>query len=319
MASPTLLDIAKANGSDQVVGLIDETIRAHPEISGMVGDQQVANVGAARTIKGQNYKTLIRTGLATAGFRAANEGAVATKGTYDNRLVEVFILNPRWECDKAVADRYEDGAEAWITLEGSSLLEAGWRQVAKQFYYGRNTTFGGDLKGFPGLIDVVDPAMVVDAGGTTDNIASSVWAVKFGPKNVQWVYGENGAMELSDVRIADLNDSNTPPRRYTAYVQEILAYPGLQVGSLQAVGRIKKLTTDAGKGLTDALIGSLLTKFPVGIRPDVLFMSRRSLEQLRASRTATNATGAPAPTPADAFGVQIAPTDSIVDTETLAL
>ena len=26
------------------------------------------------------------------------------RGTYENRLVETFILNPRWECDKAVAE-----------------------------------------------------------------------------------------------------------------------------------------------------------------------------------------------------------------------
>jgi hypothetical protein len=308
MAMPTLFDIAKANGSDAVVGLIDETIKAHPEVS----------LAAARTIKGRMYKTLIRTALGTSGFRAANEGATATKSTYEDRLVETFILNPRWECDKAVADGYEDGAEAWIALEGEGQLEASLVSLATQFYYGLKG--GGDAKGHPGLIDSYDATnMVVDAAGTADNTATSVWAVKFGPKNVQWVYGENGALDLSDVRVESINDSNTPPRRFTAYVQEILAYPGLQVGSLKAIGRIKKITAEAGHTLTDAMLGQLLAKFPVGQKPDYFFMSRRSLEQLRESRTATTATGTPAPTPEETFGIPIAPTDSIVDTETLTL
>jgi len=97
-----------------------------------------------------------------------------------------------------------------------------------------------------------------------------------------------------------------------------LAYPGLQIGNKYAVGRIKKITTDSGKTLTDALIAQLLEKFPVGFRPDYLFMNRRSLRQLQSSRTATNPTGAPAPFPSESFGIPIVVTDSIVSTETLA-
>jgi hypothetical protein len=48
-------------------------------------------------------------------------------------------------------------------------------------------------------------------------------------------------------------------------------------------------------------------------------MSRRSLFQLQSSRTATNATGAPAPIPVESHNIPIAVTDSIVDTEKLTL
>jgi hypothetical protein len=48
-------------------------------------------------------------------------------------------------------------------------------------------------------------------------------------------------------------------------------------------------------------------------------MTKRSQEQLRASRTATNATGAPAPIPTDAFGIPIGVTDGILNTEALTL
>ncbi len=304
MAVTTLLDIAKANGSDAAVGLIEEVQTYAPEVM----------LGAARTIKGLSYKTLIRTALPTTAFRNANEGVPATKSTWENRVIECFTLNPRWECDKAVADRYEDGAQAFIALEADGIMRAAMLTLGSQFYYG----VANDAKGFPGVLAAYDATnMVVDAGGTTANTGSSVWAVKFGPKDVQWVYGNQGQLGVSDVSEQRVLDSNNNP--YTAYVQELLAYPGLQVGNKYAVGRIKKLTADSGKGLTDGLISQLLAKFPVGYKPDYLLMSRRSRMQLQMSRTATTPTGTPAPYPTEAFGVPIQETDSIVDTEALTL
>ena len=315
MASITLLDIAKANGRDRVVDLIDETAKYHPEIT-MV---------AARTIAGLSYKTWVRTSLPTAAFRNANEGVANTKSTYENRTVDTYILNPRWLADKAVADRNEDGAAAYIANEATGIMEASFQTLAKQFYYGRTN---GDAKGHPGLIDAYDSTnMVVDAGGTTASTGGSVWGVKFGPQAVQWVYGSNGLLEVSDVSTYPAVDANG--NEFTAYRQELLAYPGLQVGSLRGVVRIKKLTADSGKGLTDALLSSALAKFQVGWTPDVWLMSRRSRQQLQASRQVTIFSGMggkpngntelQGPIPESAFGIPIAVTDAISDTESLTL
>lgn len=302
MASLTLLEIAKKNGSDKVVGLIEEVVNVFPELQ----------IGAARTIKGQNYKTLVRTGLPTVGFRNANEGVASTVSTYENRLVETFILNTKWNCDKAVADSNEDGPENSMFMEGVGQLQAAFRTVAKQFYYGRTT---GDAKGHPGLIDSIASAMTVDATGSTADTGSSVWLVKFGMQDVQWVWGENGSLDLSDIRIGDITQGSGT---YTAYIQEILSYVGVQVGSTNSIARIKNLTAQAGKGLTDSLIFDALETFPSGVRPDAIFMSRRSRGQLRKSRTATNATGAPAPIPTEVDGIPVYATDAILNTEAIA-
>lgn len=305
----TLADIAVVNGSDPVAGLIDEAMRTHPELV----------IGFARPIRGQSYKTLVRTSLgnASGSFRNANEGVAAIKHTYENRLVQTYILEARWECDRAVADRHEDGPEAYIALEASGTLEGEMQGICKQFYYGPSSGLGNS-KGFPGLVDMYDASnMVVDAGGTTANTGSSAWLVRFGPKDLAWVWGENGALELSDVRIESIADANG--NRFDGYVQTLVAYPGLQVGSIWSVCRIKKLTEDSGKGLTDTLIAQAISKFPAGALPDAIFVSRRSLAQLRASRTATNPTGAPAPFPEESFGVPIYVTDAILNTEPLSL
>ncbi len=304
MSMPTLLDIAVQNAADPAVGLIDEAIQATPEVMD----------GAARTIKGLQYKTLVCLEDPTVSFRNANEGTAPAKARYENRLIECYIFNPRWVCDKAVADANEDGPEAYIALEGLRMTRASMKHLASQFYYGS----ANDEKGFPGLIAAYDSTnMVVDAGGTAAKTGSSVWAVKWGPLDVQWVYGLNGQLALDDV--SEIQASDDDGNEYTAYLQELLARPGLQVASKYSVARIKKLTEDEGKGLTDDLIAELLSKFPVGVVPDVLYMNRRSLRQLRESRTATNATGAPAPFPSDAFGVPIKVTDSIASTESLTL
>jgi hypothetical protein len=308
-AYTTLMDIAKANGSDATTGLIDETISAQPEI----------RIGAARTIEGINYKTLIRTSLPVAAFRNANVGAPVVKSTYADRLVETFILNPPWQVDKAVADRYEDGPEAYIAMEAVAIVRAAMVRLAQQFYYGGSTALPSlsDPAGFPGLLASYDNVnMVVDAGGTTDNVASSVWAVKFGPDMVQWVYGKNGTLDISPVMTWPMIDANG--NTLTTYRQELLAYPGVQVGNLRTIGRIKKITTDVGATLNDSLLFDLLELFPVGYKPDAFFMTRRSLKQLRQSRTAVNPSGQPAPIPTEVEGIPIYPTDSIANTETLA-
>lgn len=313
---PNFLDIVKANNADMMVGLIDESIRLHPEIS----------LADTRTIPGISYRTLVRTALGnTAGsFRRANEGSAPPVHTYENRLVECYVSEPRFQSDRAVADAYVDGAAAYIAMEVGGTLEGEMQALAKQFYYGASGTLG-NAKGHPGLIDSYDATnMVVDAGGTTANMGSSVWMVRFGPQQVRWVLGAGGRMSFSPVRIESLIDPNDSTKRYDGYVQTMVFRPGLQVGSYWSALRIKKLTADSGHTLTDALLYSALALFPAGTQPDVILMTRRSLNQLRASRTATNITGMPAPFPTDVVGlaglnIPIKVTEAISNVESLTL
>lgn len=302
----TLLDVAIANGSDKVVGLIDETAAAHPEIA----------KGAARSVQETSYKTLVLVERPVVGFRRGNEGAVIKKGRWENRRVECYHFNPRWESDIAVADKYEDGPEAFIAMQAKVAMDASLAHVCKQFYYGNIAANGNDSKGFPGIVQAYDRALLeVDATGTQNR--SSVYAVRWGATDCQFVWGGNASMEPTQVRMQDVDDADGNP--FTAYVQEIMAHVGLQVGSKWSVGRLKNLGTDDGKGLTDALLGDLFDKFPASYKPDAFFMTTRSLGQLRKSRTATNPTGAEAPYPTDWNGVPIIVTDSISNAEASGL
>lgn len=307
----TLLDLAKLNGADPVVGLIEEVATASPEVVTI----------PARTIRGTSYKTVVRNSRPSVAFRSANEGTAATKSNFAERLVEAFILSARIEVDKAVARGYEDGPEALQAIEGAGVMRAALSTVGSQTIYGRNA----GSKGFIGLqefITTFGDELVVDAGGTTSGTGSSVYAIKAGNQGVQYVYGNGTSFELSPFREGDATDANG--NRFAAYIADLTAWVGLQCVNKYAIGRIKKCTADSGKGVTDAKIAELLSKFPVGERPTHLLMSRRSAFQLQTSRTMTASTKQEAFTgilpgvPTESFGIPIIITDSIADNEALA-
>jgi hypothetical protein len=309
----TLLDIAKANGVDPFTKLVDESLKAHPEMSEIESER----------MSGRLVKTLVRTalGATTGGFRAANAGVAAVKHVYETRMVECYILEARVQEDVGVADGYEKGPAAWLELQAGGSLEGEMQGLCKQFYYGA----GNNAAGHPGLIQGYDATnMVVDAGGTTASTGSSVWLIRQAPENVRWRWGDNGQFSFGPAMKLPVVDPNDSTKSYMAYIMALLAYPGLQFNNLQAVCRIKKITADAGKTLTDKLLSQAMTKFPAGRGPTVCFMTLRSLQQLQDSRTATNPTGAPAPWPtsiqgADGTMIPIKVTDAISNTESLTL
>lgn len=313
MPNATLLDIAKLNGSDQVVGLIEENLAAAPEVANF----------PARTIRGTSFYTVKRTGFPAVGFRGANEGVAASKSSFDKQLVECFVLAAAVEIDKAVAQAYEDGAAAYEMLEASGVMRAALIATGRQIWYG--TAAPGDAKGFPGIKALTPKGgtIVVDATGSTANTASSVYAVKYGVQNCSIVMGNNAVFELSQFRDQMITDDSGA--KYAGRVADLTAWTGLMVGNANCVGRICNLTADSNKTLSDALIAKLLSSFPVGWQPDALYMSRRSAYQLQVSRSVTiqaNAgrTGgsqAVADWPASAFGVPIVVTDSIGNTDAI--
>jgi hypothetical protein len=311
MSKMTLLDLAKLNGSDAVVGLIEESIQAAPELSIIPG----------RTIKGTSYKALLRTGLPTVGFRSLNEGVTPSKSTFEEKLVQAYILASRIEVDKASLNGTDRSPSEIKAIEGAGVMEAALRKIGSQVFYG----VASDTKGFPGLQAMVHDDLVLDAGGTTATTGSSVYAVRLGDRAVSFVFGNETTFDLGAFREESLTDANS--KKFPGEVADLCAWVGLQCVSKQVVGRIKDLTADSGKGLTDALVSELLSKW-VGPSPDVLFMNRRSAYQLQKSRSVTIQSSAKdkadgalmgfAPSPTESNGIKIVVTDQITSTEALS-
>jgi hypothetical protein len=308
--------VALAKGHDRAVGLIEESVLTVPELG----------IFPFRTITGTSFDTLVRTSLPTASFTAANAGVAASKSTFDRRRVECFLAQSRIEMAKHVVDSAEEGAAWWQAVEASGAAISAMRKVASQIYYGTAT----DSKGFPGLKEATPVAgtggVVTNATGTTGSTASSAYFVSFGTQGVTLVGGRDSTMNLSpfiEETITDAAGLSMPG--YTAHLS---AWVGLQLVNTLSVSRIYNLTADSGKGLTDALIATHLSKLKDGYRPSVILVSKRSLLQLQAARTPVIHSGpgdaAPsgrlglfAPTPTHYEGIPIIATDSILDTDAI--
>lgn len=318
MSNLTLLDVTKLNGNDAEIGLIEENLRYAPELE----------VIPTRTpIKGTSYTTGIRVGLPSVGFRGVNEGQTPSKSRFEKRLIECFIFGGPIEVDQALADAYDGGAAALQSIEASGIAKAALQALGSQVWYGTVK----DSKGFPGIKaatpfggkTAAGDNLTINAGGTTANTASSVYAVKFGPQDVQFVPGNGTTIAVGDWITQQIVASNGG--KLMAYVNAINAWIGLQIGNENCVRRIANITADSGKGLTDSLLADLLATFPVGQTPDAIFMSRRSRKQLQNSRTVVlNGSGKTrpdqptvAPAPTEYEGIKIITTDSILNTDAL--
>jgi len=311
MPQANLLDITKLNGSDTIVGLIEETLTYAPEVQ----------ILPARTIRGTSYKIASRVSYPGVGFRAANEGSTPSKSEFENQLIECYILSGAVQADLAVARAYEDGEQAWKDIESVGVMRQAMIELGSQVIYGTTA----DAKGFPGLQAIhtaFNSGLLVDAGGSTPGTGSSVYGINTDTQGVQLVFGAGTTFELGEWRIENVGTTSV----YPAHVANLTAWVGMQVGSKYSVGRLRDATDDALGGVTDAKLANLLSKYPVGYRPNYWLMNRRSAYQLQLARSATSvqngvktSSGAEifAPLPTESNGIPIVITDSIANDEAL--
>lgn len=278
---------------------------------------------------GTTHKYTKETGAPVVGFRAVNAGRDHDKSTDTNVSVTLKYLDFSWKVDVAQATASRKGEQWEIAREGLRHLQAALIKHEAQVINGvigasDSAAASGDAAGFTGIrdagtVNAVADSLVINATGTTADTASSVYGVRLAANGVTGIYkGDGPAISLGDTTIIQNTvDPGTDNKTFPAYYTPGGLWLAMQVGGAYDLGRIANLTEDSGKGLTDDLIAQLLSAYPVGKMPTHLAMTRRSRRQLQQSRTATNATGVPAPFPVESHGVPIVVTDNISDTEEL--
>jgi len=309
-----MLDLAKQNGSDITIPLIEENLTYAPEMQ----------ILPARKINGTTFTSLIRTSFPTVPFRSVNNTRATVKSEYQNKIHNTFYLDGQMEVDNAIASGSERGTDFVLTTEASGIVKGAMITLGKQVWYGVSS--GGDLNGFPGARDIVDTSLVLDAGGTTANTGSSVYLICAMPGFMGLIFGNNTVLTPQEWRKQTYTDSSGNKR--TVWNNSIEGWVGVEWLNKYAVVRIKNLTADPGKGLTDTLLAQAIELLPVGIRPTHIFMSRRSRRQLQTSRTVSifgqdsvlpsGGQAVIAPTPISYEGIPIVPTDSILYTDAIA-
>ena len=312
MALMTSTDVLKINNSEELVGLIEDVVKDIPEI----------NFFAASPVQKNSYKTLALTALPSTAFRATGSYREFQTATLTNKTVECKYLDASWILEKAVAQQSDWGEDFAKALTQRAHLKSEFFTLAKQIWKGTDS----DANGFTGLDAIIDAVvdgdkkeMVVTANTGSITDASTVYAVRTGIDSCQLAWGSNGQFNESDVREQLLTTKESAKTSGAwFYAQDLGGWVGLQVTSKYAAGKITGLSaTNTKQGLNDDLLYELIERFPVGMKPDGLFMSRRSFSQLRQSRTAYNAIGAPAPYVQEFEGIPIYVTDAIPDNGTI--
>ena len=268
---------------------------------------------AISSSNGDTHKYTVNTQHPVVGFRAENSGRDFDHSIHRIDTVTLKILDYSFMVDKAVADRWrQGGAEALIAREGMMHLKSAMYQLENQFI---NGTVSGNAAGFAGLkdssfLDAVADEMVIDKGGVAVGAQSSVWLMRVNPSECGMVIQGDG-LEWGDTIVQNFVDGSS--QNLPAYYTPACMWSGCQAGSKYSVARIANV--DATATLNDDDIYGALKLFPAGFMPNMIVMNQTVLEQLRASRTATNVTGAPAPLPTEVAGIPIVTSDAVKQTD----
>lgn len=290
---------------------INDTSLADFEVTDLIDDAQFLKaLAAVPSSDGTNHKYLKETSAPNVGFRPVNDGRENSKS--GDTLVEIAlkILDASFGVDKALADAHGKGWEDFVMREAIRHLRAAFFHSEKQLFY------GADAEGFAGLVAAStlqynDSAMVLDATGATANGVTSCYLVRTNTTgDAAVVMGNDGDIQISETVVQKAQGANG---WYPEYYTPISGWLSMQLGSAYSIARIVNI--DATKPLTDDLIYEAHSKFPAGRKPNLCVMNGNGRNLLRKSRTATNATGAPAPIPEEVAGMTIVETDAIVSTE----
>jgi len=291
----------------ELVKINDQNV-ADVEISDLLRDAPVlAAMPAVEASNGTLHKYNKLSTEPTVGFRSLNDGRDHDYTVRTTVTETLQILDASFDMDAAI---YNPELAA---MEGRSHLQSAFAKAERQIFYG--TSANGDSAGFNGFYNSADlnalaDEMVISAGGSSAGVQSSVYLIRATPDatGVCSVFGNGGDISIGGAYQSMIEGASG---RYDAWVVPIVAYMALQLGSKYSAARIANVET----ALDDDKIYEALSLFPASLQPTHICMNRTALKLLRASRTSTNATGAPAPRPTEVEGIPIIVSDQIVQTE----
>lgn len=253
---------------------------------------------------GMQHKFLVETGAAGAAFRTVNNGVTNASGTEKEVTAELKYLDCSWNRDVALADGAKD-KDLYFEKQSMKALNAGISKAEYSFVQG--TAY--DAAGPDGLDDLIQDEMILDAKGA--NGGSHVYMFIKGESDVAGVVGNEGKFNVGEISNSLVVDE--AGGKYTVDFQKIAGYMALQVGGKYSAAKAINVAS-----VDDDLLSDLYFKFPAdrltALRNNgVILMSRKCLNDLKKSRTATSVTGAPAPTPTDFEGIKIIVSDAVKD------
>lgn len=266
----------------------------------------------ANASQGTQHKYLKHITAPSVGFRPVNTGL--DYSTSDQQLVTVDLknLSANIRFDKQVYNNMPDRDQFMAEQGRLSFIEA-FKMAEKQILYGTGALGAAD--GFTGLLQAATVATiaggaVLSAGGAANR--TSVLLVKFGASDIELIVGNDGVLEIGDDFEQLIPDATG--KLFPAICRNQEGMLSVKAGAKYSMVRIANVGTAANTTVTDALIYDAMELFPED-QPDLIIMNKRSVGQLRKSRTATTVKGTPAPYPTEVEGIPILVTPNISNAE----
>ena len=314
---PTAAQIAQGRNVPLSMGLVQALIKSTPLLASI----------DFRTSESTKFISLALIALPTAGaFVNYGEGFANSDAQLELREFDCSLVGGQVRAERITARKWDqthkETGYTWFDLQMETKMVAQGIELEKQMIKG--TSY--DAKGFPGLKEMTPyiaanilattetsakygfKRSVINAGGSTANTASSVYAIIEDPINgVQGVIGSDGQAAAGELfALTEMMASNeapdatnAPTKKLIHDVQQFWGHIGLSLcGFNQSPNsvvptqfgcrRIANLTGQVGYGLTDALMSMLNRSFGPTARPTKFIMGTRSGQQLAASRQATS-------------------------------
>lgn len=317
MPNTTLYDLFTLQRNDPYTGLIEDVTTLAPEF----------NTFTAVPRAGTFYEIASRTELPTSQFRNVNAGVTPSKSKYKKQRKEMFLVDASINMDEAIV-KGDDASLGSIWMnEAAGAARSASILIGTQTWYGTSA----DANGFAGIRAQLSGN--IGAGGSTNS--TSAYLVWMDPKEgVRYDVGKDGQFSISAPMRQQVVDPNDSTKNYFAWVGNLNAFVGLNVGSDKSTWAVTGIDTTIAsevytRAITDRLAAKLVSNIPMARRNNLRwFMNRTSQFLLQQSRTtiiagtgasyvAAGSSGAPAwaPIPDSLAGYPITYTDSITDTE----
>ena len=264
-----------------------------------------AMLNAQESSNGTLHSYTVETGAPTVGFRAANTGHNNAAGSSTKYDISLKILDATVQEDKAIADVWRNGSEAFMEKRALRNLAQAFNQAEKQFLYGT----GNDSDGFVGLVEndaykYQDSEKVIDGGGSGSAVQSA-YIIRSTEDDLSVVYNGDEPMTMGEIYEALLNEysGGNAVSQYSGYVLPIISWLGLQIGSKHSVVRVANLDL-SGTNVEDKIQDGL-AEFPEDKPATHILLSKKCRRSIQKARQSYNPYGAPAVIPDNIDGVPL--------------
>lgn len=218
--------------------------------------------------QGLHHMTTVRTDVPSGTWRKLNYGISATKSGTAQITDSCGLLENRSEIDLVLA-RINGNTAEFRASEELSTIQGLNNQLATTFFYGDTSTYPERFLGFAPRYDALTLtgkitannylANIINNGGSTANVQTSIWLVVWGDQTVHGLYpkGSPGGLEAQDLGEIDLHDADGGVFR--GYATHYRVQQGMTVRDWRYVVRICNVETTAtlSAAIADKILDSI--------------------------------------------------------------